>query len=113
MLLTQNAEAGFSASQANLGNAYFYGDGVQQDCQKVFYWYSEAYKNIKINSSSDFFPLLLGRVDFDIYQNLAMLYLLGLGTPKNTLAMLVIYAVKKGVINIVSSIKNKTPINSR
>ncbi|HHF4806573.1 TPA: hypothetical protein ACPPHQ_000207 [Haemophilus influenzae] len=32
--------------------------------------------------------------------------------PKNTLAMLVIYAVKKGVINIVSSIKNKTPINS-
>ena len=31
------------------------------------------YKNIKINSSSDFFLLLLGRVDFDIYQNLAML----------------------------------------
>ena len=31
---------------------------------------------------------------------------------KNTLAMLAIYVVKKGVINIVSSIKNKTPINS-
>ncbi len=70
------------------------------------------YKNIKINSSSDFFPLLLGGVDFDIYQDLAMLYLLGLGTQKNTLAMLAIYAVKKGVINIVRSIKNKTPINS-
>lgn len=83
MLLTQNAEAGFPASQANLGNAYFYGNGVQQDWQKAFYWYSEAYKNIKINSSSDFFLLLLGRVDFDIYQNLATLYLLGLGTPKN------------------------------
>lgn len=83
MLLTQNAEAGFPSSQANLGNAYFYGNGVQQDWQKAFYWYSEAYKNIKINSSSDFFLLLLGRVDFDIYQNLATLYLLGLGTPKN------------------------------
>ena len=41
------------------------------------------YKNIKINSSSDFFPLLLGGVDFDIYQDLATIYLLGLGTPKN------------------------------
>ena len=83
MLLTQNAEAGFPVAQANLGNAYFYGDVVQQDWQKAFYWYSEAYKNIKINSSSDFFLLLLGRVDFDIYQNLATLYLLGLVSPKN------------------------------
>ena len=83
MLFTQNAEAGFPNSQANLGGAYFYGDGVQQDWQKAFYWYSEAYKNIKINSSSDFFLLLLGRVDFDIYQNLATLYLLGLVSPKN------------------------------
>ena len=56
---------------------------MQQDWQKAFYWYSEAYKNIKINSSSDFFLLLLGRVDFDIYQNLATLYLLGLVSPKN------------------------------
>ena len=83
MLFTQNAEAGFPVSQANLGSAYFYGDAVQQDWQKAFYWYSEAYKNIKINSSSDFFLLLLGRVDFDIYQNLATLYLLGLVSPKN------------------------------
>lgn len=83
MLWTQNAEAGFPVAQANLGNAYFYGDGVQQDWQKAFYWYSEAYKNIKINSSFDFFPLVLGRKDFDIYQDLATLYLLGLGTPKN------------------------------
>lgn len=83
MLLTQNAEAGFPASQANLGNAYFYGNGVQQDWQKAFYWYSEAYKNIKINNSSDFFVLWVGSVDFDIYQNLATLYLLGLGTSKN------------------------------
>lgn len=83
MLLTQNAEAGFPSSQAHLGNAYFYGDGVQQDWQKAFYWYSEAYKNIKINNSSEFFNLWVGSVDFDIYQNLATLYLLGLGTPKN------------------------------
>ena len=83
MLLTQNAEAGFPGSQAHLGSAYFYGAGVQQDWQKAFYWYSEAYKNIKINSSFDFFPLVLGRKDFDIYQDLATLYLLGLGTPKN------------------------------
>ena len=82
MLLTQNVEAGFSASQANLGNAYFYGDGVQQDWQKVFYWYGEAYKNIKINSSSDFFPLLLGRVDFDIYQDLATLLFIRLRRTK-------------------------------
>ncbi|HHF3393513.1 TPA: tetratricopeptide repeat protein [Haemophilus influenzae] len=83
MLLTQNAEAGFPEAQAYLGNAYFYGDGVKQDWQKAFYWYSEAYKNIKINNSSDFFVLWGGSVDFDIYQNLATLYLLGLGTPKN------------------------------
>lgn len=83
MLLTQNAEAGFPEAQAYLGNAYFYGDGVKQDWQKAFYWYSEAYKNIKINNSSDFFVLWVGSVDFDIYQNLATLYLLGLGTPKN------------------------------
>ncbi|HHF3435271.1 TPA: tetratricopeptide repeat protein [Haemophilus influenzae] len=83
MLLTQNAEAGFPEVQAYLGNAYFYGDGVKQDWQKAFYWYSEAYKNIKINNSSDFFVLWGGSVDFDIYQNLATLYLLGLGTPKN------------------------------
>ena len=72
MLLTQNAEAGFPVAQANLGNAYFYGDVVQQDWQKAFYWYSEAYKNIKINNTS-----------LNIYQNLVALYLLGLGTPKN------------------------------
>ncbi|MEX4038768.1 sel1 repeat family protein [Haemophilus influenzae] len=83
MLLTQNAEAGFPGAQAYLGNAYFYGDGVKQDWQKAFYWYSEAYKNIKINNSSDFFVLWVGSVDFDIYQNLATLYLLGLDTPKN------------------------------
>lgn len=83
MLLTQNAEAGFPEAQAYLGNAYFYGGGVKQDWQKAFYWYSEAYKNIKINNSSDFFVLWGGSVDFDIYQNLATLYLLGLGTPKN------------------------------
>ena len=35
MLLTQNAEAGFPASQANLGNAYFYGNGVQQALLKL------------------------------------------------------------------------------
>ena len=72
MLLTQNAEAGFPDAQASLGSAYFYGDGVQQDWQKAFYWYSEAYKNIKINNTS-----------LNIYQNLVTLYLLGLGTPKN------------------------------
>ena len=72
MLSTQNAEAGSPSSQAHLGYAYFYGDGVQQDWQKAFYWYSEAYKNIKINNTS-----------LNIYQNLATLYLLGLGTPKN------------------------------
>ena len=83
MLWTQNAEAGFPSSQAYLGNAYFYGDGVQQDWQKAFYWYSEAYKNIKINNSSEFFNILSRSMVFDIYQNLATLYLLGLGTPKN------------------------------
>ena len=83
MLLTQNAEAGFPNSQANLGSAYFYGDGVQQDWQKAFYWYSEAYKNIKINNTSDFLFIVFGYGELDIYQNLATLYLLGLGTPKN------------------------------
>ena len=83
MLLTQNAEAGFPGSQVNLGGAYFYGDGVQQDWQKAFYWYSEAYKNIKINNTSDFLYTVFGSIGIDIYQNLATLYLLGLGTPKN------------------------------
>lgn len=83
MLLTQNAEAGFPRSQAYLGNAYFYGDGVQQDWQKAFYWYSEAYKNIKINNTSDLLFTVFGGGELDIYQNLATLYLLGLGTPKN------------------------------
>ena len=83
MLFTQNAEAGFPRSQAYLGNAYFYGDGVQQDWQKAFYWYSEAYKNIKINNTSDFLYTVFGGRGIDIYQNLATLYLLGLGTPKN------------------------------
>ena len=83
MLLTQNAEAGFPNSQANLGSAYFYGDGVQQDWQKAFYWYSEAYKNIKINNTSDLLFIVFGGGELNIYQNLATLYLLGLGTPKN------------------------------
>ena len=83
MLFTQNAEAGFPVSQANLGSAYFYGDGVQQDWQKAFYWYSEAYKNIKINNASDLLVTVFGGGDINIYQNLATLYLLGLGTPKN------------------------------
>ena len=83
MLFTQNAEAGFPRSQAYLGNAYFYGDGVQQDWQKAFYWYSEAYKNIKINNTSDVLFIVFGGGDINIYQNLATLYLLGLGTPKN------------------------------
>ena len=83
MLFTQNAEAGFPNSQANLGGAYFYGDGVQQDWQKAFYWYSEAYKNIKINNTFDVLVTVFGGGGLDIYQNLATLYLLGLGTPKN------------------------------
>ena len=83
MLLTQNAEAGFPDSQASLGSAYFYGDGVQQDWQKAFYWYSEAYKNIKINNTFDVLFIVCGDRGIDIYQNLATLYLLGLGTPKN------------------------------
>lgn len=83
MLLTQNAEAGFPASQANLGSAYFYGDFVQQDWQKAFYWYSEAYKNIKINNTFDVLVTVFGGGGIDIYQNLATLYLLGLGTSKN------------------------------
>ena len=83
MLLTQNAEAGFPGSQVNLGGAYFYGDGVQQDWQKAFYWYSEAYKNIKINNTSDLLFTVFGGGELDIYQNLATLYLLGLGMPKN------------------------------
>ena len=83
MLFTQNAEAGSPVSQANLGSAYFYGDAVQQDWQKAFYWYSEAYKNIKINNTSDFLFTVFGGRGIDIYQNLATLYLLGLGTPKN------------------------------
>nr|WP_314739099.1 tetratricopeptide repeat protein [uncultured Haemophilus sp.] len=83
MLLTQNAEAGFPGSQVNLGGAYFYGDGVQQDWQKAFYWYSEAYKNIKINNTFDVLVTVFGGGELDIYQNLATLYLLGLGTPKN------------------------------
>ena len=83
MLLTQNAEAGFPDSQASLGSAYFYGDGVQQDWQKAFYWYSEAYKNIKINNTFDVLFIVFGDRGIDIYQNLATLYLLGLGTPKN------------------------------
>ena len=90
MLFDQNAEVGHSPSQANLEMIYFYGNGVQQDWQKAFYWYSETYKNIKMNNSYDLFRPLdfnsskrLTLTDFDIYQNLATLYLLGLGTPKN------------------------------
>ena len=67
MLLTQNAEAGFPGSQVNLGGAYFYGDGVQQDWQKAFYWYSEAYKNIKINNTSDLLFTVFGGGELDIY----------------------------------------------
>ena len=40
------------------------------------------YKNIKINSSSDFFPLLLGGLDFDIYQDLAILLFIRLRHAK-------------------------------
>ncbi len=79
MLLTQNAEAGHPNSQVNLGFYYFHGVGIKQDLQKAFYWYSEGYKNIKLNNAND--DIL--EFGYNIYQNLAMFYLLGLGTPKN------------------------------
>mgnify|MGYP001048122048 CR=1 FL=1 len=85
MLLNQSAEVGYPSSQANLAISYFYGDGVQQDWSKAFYWYSETYKSININNSFDaFMPFnAFEYPDIDIYQNLALLYLLGLGTSKN------------------------------
>lgn len=85
MLLNQNAEVGYPYSQADLAVAYFYGDGVQQDWSKAFYWYSETYKSININNSDDVFVTFdfSEHLSIDIYQNLATLYLLGLGTSKN------------------------------
>lgn len=85
MLWNEAAEAGYPLSQVSLGTAYFYGDGVSQSWKKAFYWYNEAYKNIKLNNSSDYFLFQKNgkRLNYsDIYQNLAMLYLLGLGTDK-------------------------------
>ncbi|HHF3946213.1 TPA: hypothetical protein ACPOMA_000362 [Haemophilus influenzae] len=64
MLLNQNAEAGYPSSQADLAVAYFYGDGVQQDWSKAFYWYSETYRSININNSDDVF------VTFDFSEHL-------------------------------------------
>lgn len=85
MLLNQNAEVGYPYSQADLAVAYFYGDGVQQDWSKAFYWYSEIYRSININNSDDVFVTFdfSEHLSIDIYQNLATLYLLGLGTSKN------------------------------
>ncbi|HHF6577582.1 TPA: tetratricopeptide repeat protein [Haemophilus influenzae] len=85
MLLNQNAEVGYPSSQADLAVAYFYGDGVQQDWSKAFYWYSETYRSININNSDDVFVTFdfSEHLSIDIYQNLATLYLLGLGTSKN------------------------------
>lgn len=85
MLLNQNAEVGYPYSQADLAVAYFYGDGVQQDWSKAFYWYSETYRSININNSDDVFVTFdfSEHLSIDIYQNLATLYLLGLGTSKN------------------------------
>ena len=53
MLLTQNAEAGFPDSQANLGSAYFYGDGVQQDWQKAFVKAYAFGTQVKIERAKD------------------------------------------------------------
>lgn len=85
MLLNQNAEVGYPYSQADLAVAYFYGDSVQQDWSKAFYWYSETYRSININNSDDVFVTFdfSEHLSIDIYQNLATLYLLGLGTSKN------------------------------
>ena len=85
MLLNQNAEVGYPYSQADLAVAYFYGDSVQQDWSKAFYWYSETYRSININNSDDVFVTFdfSEHLSIDIYQNLATLYLLGLGTAKN------------------------------
>ena len=85
MLLNQNAEVGYPSSQADLAVAYFYGDGVQQDWSKAFYWYSETYRSININNSDDVFVTFdfSEHLSIDIYQNLATLYLLGLVTSKN------------------------------
>lgn len=87
MLWNEAAEAGYPLSQVSLGTVYFYGDGVSQSWKKAFYWYNEVYKNIKLNNPLDFFMFQKNGNwldDYnDIYQNLAMLYLLGLGTDKN------------------------------
>lgn len=81
MLLEQGAEAGYPRSQAILGQSYFYGFGVKQNWEKAFKWFERFYQNVKINNSMDIVLSQYSREIrfgiYDIYIDLAILYLLG------------------------------------
>lgn len=90
MLYEQAAKQGYPMAQATLARLYFLGLGVNQDWAKAFEWFEKAYqsevKHRDGKSRMTFLPFDMEHLqDLISYlpQDLAPLYLLGIGTPPN------------------------------
>lgn len=86
MLVEQAAKAGYPMAEATLGRWYFDGnDNIQPDWEKAFYWLDKAYKSSQLHHQPAVFKQIeKGRIfPNSVYRELAILYLLGVGTPRD------------------------------
>ncbi|MFZ7275206.1 tetratricopeptide repeat protein [Avibacterium avium] len=123
MLVEEVAQQDYARAQALLGQWYFDGNVASRDWKKAFYWFNKAYANAKKFHQDGVF---VNFIDIDLgiivtQRELAILYLLGIGTAKNEdkaaalLAEIPEMAWKKSFATLsdlkISVVKNKDKID--
>lgn len=92
MLVEEVAQQDYAQAQAQLGKWYFDGIITARDWEKAFYWFNKAYANVKkyhqdgvFVSIDDLYTVITHDIEMIIItqRELAILYLLGIGTEKN------------------------------
>ncbi|MGY6089488.1 tetratricopeptide repeat protein [Avibacterium paragallinarum] len=84
MLVEEVAQQDYAWAQAQLGQWYFDGNVASRDWKKAFYWFNKAYANSKIYHQDGVYQVARGQSrPIIIQRELAILYLLGIGTAKN------------------------------
>ncbi|OOF37111.1 hypothetical protein BKK49_11520 [Rodentibacter rarus] len=88
MLVEKSAKAGYFDAMSSLSIMYREGIGVKQNWEKAFDWSLQTYQRAKaLNVAAvDLSMLVTKNINFlfeDTYKQLAIFYLLGIGTEKN------------------------------
>ncbi|MFZ7255405.1 tetratricopeptide repeat protein [Avibacterium avium] len=86
MLVEEVAQQDYAWAQSQLGQWYFDGNVASRDWNKAFYWFNNAYANTKKYHQDGVFWEIGREVNLLLIitqRELAILYLLGIGTAKN------------------------------